>query len=117
MNLGGGAGALVTTEIEYAELGTHGGHTLRGRVERRVLRLALGREGGVLQLRFGRARAVAVEVQDADGRRYDLPVETPPDPWLAAGRRLAVAWLLSALALRLARGVRRAAARPDIAAA
>ena len=34
MSLTGGVGALLSTEVEYAELGTHRGRRLRGRVER-----------------------------------------------------------------------------------
>lgn len=116
MSLGHGAGVLLTTEIEFAELGTHAGHTLRGRVERRLLRVALGGGERVLQLRFGRARAVAVDVEEASGRRYELPIETPSDPWLAAGRRVLLAWLLSSLALGLVARTRRRAAHASAAA-
>ncbi len=111
MNLGGGAGALLTSEVEYADLGTHGGRVLRGRVERRSLRLALGQRDGV-RIRAGRARAIAIEVQEADGRRYELPVQAPVDPWLAMARRLLLLWLVSTLALALARRATRARRRP-----
>ena len=107
MNLGGGAGALLTSEVDYADLGTHGGRALRGRVERRSLRIALGQREG-MRLRAGRARAVAVEVEEADGRRYELPLQAPTDPWLAAARRLLLVWLLSTLAVGLARRATRA---------
>jgi hypothetical protein len=96
-----GAGALLSRETEYADLGTHRGRAL-------LLRLALGGGDRALQLRLGRARAVALEVREADGRRYDLPIETPPDPWLQTARRVLLTWLLAAAALGLAGRARRA---------
>lgn len=105
MSLTGGAGALLSTEVEYAELGTHGGRRLRGRVERRLLQVAVGRSGR-FRMRLGRLRPVAVEVIEAGERRYEVPIEAPPDPWLAAGRRLLLTWLAAALVVDAARTLR-----------
>lgn len=71
-------GILVTTETERVELGTHHGRRLRGRVQRRVLRAAGGGRFA-LRIELGRARAVAVEVDDG-ARRYDVPITTHRDP-------------------------------------
>jgi len=99
-----GAGFLYTTEVEYADLGVHLGRRLRGRVERRRLRLALGRSAGI-RLHAGRLRPVAVEVTEA-GRRYEIPVVAPPDPRLAAARRVVLCWLLAGLVFAAARRIR-----------
>ena len=108
MSLTGGAGALLSTEVAYAELGTHGTHggrRLRGRVERRLLQVAVGRGGG-FRMRLGRLRPVAVEVIEAGERRYEVAIEAPPDPWLVAGRRLLLTWLAAALLVDAARTLR-----------
>ena len=105
MSLAGGAGALLSTEVAYAELGTHGGRRLRGRVERRLLQVAVGRGDG-FRMRLGRLRPVAVEVLEGGERRYEVAIEAPPDPWLAAGRRLLLTWLAAALLVDAARTLR-----------
>jgi hypothetical protein len=106
-----GAGLLYSNEVAYADLGTHAGRRLRGRVERRVLRLALGGAAG-LRLQLGRLHPVAVEViepraapEDGD-RRYEVAIPTPPDPRLAAARRVLACWMLAALVLGVARRLR-----------
>ena len=88
-----GFGLLLTTESGEVELGTFHGRRLRGRVERRLLRLALGQRGGA-QLTLSRARPVAVLVTEGD-RSYELPVGAPPDPWVSAVRRVLLLWVLS----------------------
>ncbi len=108
MSLLAGAGLLYTTEGHYADLGAHHGRHLRGRAERRLLRLALGDASG-LRLQFGRLRPIAVEVSEVTAtgdRRYEVPIPAPPDPRIAAARRALLCWLVAALALGLARRLR-----------
>lgn len=96
MRLPGGAGALLTTEVRPYELGEHGGHLLTAHVERRrlLLRLGSGRRWG---LTLERVRPVAIEQHTAGGV-IRTTIEAPPDPWLAAARRLllwmAALWLM-----------------------
>ena len=99
-----GLGALVTTEVEHAELGRHGARRLRGRVERRRLELAFGR-GTQLRLTLGRVRPVAVEVYEA-GASYDVPIAVPPTPWASGARRILLWWGLTAATLLIARRMR-----------
>ena len=96
MMLPRGFGLLLTRETDHVELGRHHGRRLRGRMERRVLRVALGQRSG-LRLTLSRARPVAVEVAEGD-RRYELPIAVPADPWLRAARRLLLVWVLSLVA-------------------
>ncbi len=111
MMLPRGFGLLLTTETDHVELGSHHGRRLRGRSERRVLRVALGQRAG-LRLTLSRARPVAVEVVE-DERRYELPIAVPADPWLRAARRLLVVWALSLVAqATLKRGPGSSDARP-----
>ncbi len=106
-----GFGLLLTTETDHVELGSHHGRRLRGRSERRVLRVALGQRTG-LRLTLSLARPVAVEVIE-DERRYELPIAVPADPWLRAARRLLVVWALSLVAqAMLKRGPGPSDARP-----
>ena len=105
MSLLAGAGLLYTTELHYADLGTHHGRRLRGRVERRLLRLAVGDASG-LRLQLGHMRPVAVEVTDADDRRYEIAIPTPPEPRLVAARRTVLCWLVAALVIDVARRLR-----------
>ena len=86
----GGAGLLFTTEVTRADLGRHGGRHLRGRAERRTLRIGLGKGRGLL-LYGSRLRPVAVEVTEADDRRYEVPVLTC---WVVASAVLSAARLL-----------------------
>ena len=91
--------------MHYADLGTHHGRRLRGRVERRLVRLALG-DGSGLRLQLGRLRPVAVEVIDPDDRRYEIAIPTPPEPRLVAARRTLLCWLVAALVIDVARRLR-----------
>ena len=103
-----GAGLLFTTELHYADLGTHHGRRLRGRVERRLLRLALGDASG-LRLQLGRLRPVAVEVTELTGagdRHYEVSIPIPPEPRLVAARRVLLCWLVGALVIDVARWLR-----------
>lgn len=102
-----GLGALLTTEVEHADLGTHRGRRLRGRVERRSLRLGLG---GAREWRveLGRSRPSAVEVvEPATGstgeRRYEVAIPAPADPWPRAARRMLLCWAGLTLAVALIR--------------
>ena len=107
MSLAGG-GLLVSTELAYADLGTHHGRRLRGRAERRLLRLGLGDAAG-LRLQIGRQRPVAVEVTErtqAGERRYEVAIPTPPDPRLAAVSRALLCWLIATLVTRAWRELR-----------
>ena len=105
-----GFGALLHTDVDRVDLGTHHGHALRARVERRSARLTAGR-GWHLSLGLGRTRPVAIEVT-RDGRRYDLPVPRTRDPWLEAARRLLALSLATALLLALAARRRKQQAAP-----
>ena len=100
-----GAGLFYTTEVTRTDLGEHAGRLLRGRAERRVLRIALGARRG-LRLYGGRLRPVAVEVAGADGSRYDVPIPATGDPRVTMVRRVAVCWALAAAALGVAGLVR-----------
>lgn len=102
-----GFGALLQTDYDHLDLGTHHGQTLRARVQRRSLRLALGR-GRHVSLALGRTRPLSVEVTSAQGR-YDVSVPAQPDPWLRAAWRLALLWVASVVLVRL---VRRVSGRP-----
>lgn len=96
MGLPHGFGLMLTTERDRVDLGDHYGRRLRGRTEQRLLRVAFGERGG-LRLTLSRSRAVAVEVTE-QGRRYELPIPAPADPWpRAAGRLLLVSALASML--------------------
>jgi hypothetical protein len=70
-----GFGALLHTEVERVDLGTHHGHALHGRVEHRTLRLAVGRQWQASVL-LGRRRAVVVEVAEG-AHRYDVSLRSP----------------------------------------
>lgn len=105
MSLLGGAGLLYSTEVRYADLGTHAGRRLRGRAERRLLQLALGR-APALRLSLGRLRPIAVEVTEPDERRYEIAIPRPRDPRLAAAGRILTCWMLATLALGIARRLR-----------
>jgi hypothetical protein len=70
-----GFGALLHTEVERVDLGTHYGRVLRGRVEHRTLRVTAGRQWHA-SLLLGRRRAVAVEVTEGD-HRYDVSLRSP----------------------------------------
>ena len=114
-----GFGALLLTEVDRVDLGTHHGQALSARVERRSARLTAGgpvhtwplnllwgRAGGSprrrwqLSLGLGRTRPLALEVT-ADGRRYDLPVPRRRDPaWRLLALSLAAALLLAFAARR-----------------
>lgn len=95
-----GLGALLLSTVDHVELGTHHGRRLRARVQRRGARLLLGR-GGRFSFALGHTRPVAIEVIEVatDGRRYDLPVPRPRDPWLAAAQRVLALTLGAALLL------------------
>ncbi len=102
---------LLITETDHVQLGSHYGRRLRGRTERRVLRVALGQRAG-LRLTLSRARPVAVEVVENE-RRSELPIAIPGDPWLRATRRLLLVWALSLVAqAALKRGPGSSDARP-----
>jgi uncharacterized spore protein YtfJ len=96
-------GALITTEVEYADLGEHHGRHLRGRVERRVIRVRAG-EGGRVSVTLGRTRPVAVEVSE-DGHTTSITVHAPAEPVLRLVQGIALlaaaAWLLPRLLARL----------------
>lgn len=102
-----GFGALVTTVVEHADLGTHATHRLTGRVERRQLRLAFGRRGR-FRLTLGRARPVAVEVTQLSGAgaRYELPIAAGAAPWAAAAGRVLWWWGVAATAVVIIRRLR-----------
>ncbi len=93
-----GAGLFYTTEVTRTDLGEHGGRVLRGRAERRVLRMALGARRGV-RLTGGSLRPVAVEVTGTDANRYDVPIPATPDPRLTMLRRVGVCWAIAAAAV------------------
>jgi hypothetical protein len=96
-----GYGALLRTDYDHVDLGSHHGQALRARVQRRSLRLAVGR-GRHLSLALGRTRPVSVEVIGAAGR-YDIPVPAQPDPWLRVAARLALLWVASIVLVRVVR--------------
>ena len=98
-----GWGGLVTTEVDRVPLGSHHGHDLHARVERRSARLSAGR-GWHVSLGLGRTRPVAIEV-DAGGTRYDLSIHTT-DPWMQLARRIAALAFASAVLLVIAGRVR-----------
>lgn len=93
-----GAGLFYTAEVTRTDLGQHAGRVLRGRAERRVLRIALGARRGV-RIAGGRLRPVAVEVTGADDSRYDVPIPATSDPRLTMLRRVAACWALAAVAV------------------
>ena len=93
-----GAGLFYTTEVTRTDLGEHGGRVLRGRAERRVLRIALGARRGV-RLTGGSLRPVAVEVTGTDANRYDVQIPATPDPRLTMLRRVGVCWAIAAAAV------------------
>lgn len=118
-----GLGALLTTEVEYTDLGEYGGRRLRGRVERRILRLGAAPHSR-FQFTLVRARPTAVEVwspSEADtrpeaagafaegafveGAIASVPIPAPVSPFarLAQGAVLLAlaAWLLPRLLARL----------------
>ncbi len=92
-----GIGGLFTTEVERFPLGTHHGHELHARVQRRRLRFNFGRAIGPwrLALDVGRTRPLAIEVS-APGERYDLPIVTA-DPWARFAGRLGALVIAAAL--------------------
>lgn len=112
-----GLGALLTTEVEYTDLGEYGGRRLRGRVERRILRLGAAPHSR-FQFTLVRARPTAVEVWSpseadtrpeaagalAEGAIASVPIPAPVSPFarLAQGVvLLALAtWLLPRLLAR-----------------
>ena len=104
-----GAAVLYTTEVTRTDLGRHAGRLLRGRAERRTLRIALGARRG-LRLSGGRLRPVAIEVTEEDGRRYEVPIPGPPDPRAVPARRVVACWMIAAAALGVARLLRARAA-------
>jgi hypothetical protein len=87
-------GALVTTEELAHDLGTFAGRRLEGRVQRRVLRFALGRQRG-LRVALTRLRPVSIGVSDG-GTSSVVPVPVPRDPWLT---RVGAVALLACVAL------------------
>ena len=104
-----GLGGLVTSEVERIALGTHAGHELHARVERRAARFTtrhrwLGHQWH-LDLGLGRARPIAIEVS-APGERYDLPVTTA-DPWWQFARRVGAVAVASTALVMIAARVRR----------
>jgi hypothetical protein len=101
-------GRLYSSSVELAELGTHAGHRLRGRVRRRALRLSLGGASGVrgLSLTLERLHPLAVEVADEHGTRL-LPIEVAPHPAERTARRLAAVALGCALLIGIASRLRR----------
>jgi len=97
-------GALVTTEVESHELGTFGERRLVGHTQRRTLRLALG-DRTALRWNLTRLRPLAVDVEEP-GRRYQVPVQTPPDPMLRAASRIVATWAAAATARTLVAALR-----------
>jgi hypothetical protein len=100
-----GLGGLVTHDVERIALGTHAGHELHARVERRAARFTsrhrwFGHQWH-LDVDLGRARPVAIEVS-APGERYDLPVTTT-DPWWRLVRRIS-ALAIASMALVIVAG-------------
>lgn len=93
-----GAGGLLTTEVLYAELGEHGGRRLRGRVERRVLRLALGQR---LRVSVTRLRPVAVEVHGGT-EAFAVAIAPQADPLAQAMQRVLLLWVVSMVVRRAA---------------
>lgn len=87
-------GALVTTEVVTQDLGTFAGRQLEGRVQRRIVRFALGDRRG-LRLALTRMRPVAVGVIEGGASRA-VAIRAPRDPWLA---RVGGVTLLAAVAL------------------
>lgn len=87
-----GFGGLVTTEVDRVSLGTHHGHDLHARVERRSVRLTAGHRWH-LSVGLGRTRPVAIEV-NAPEAQYDLSVRTT-DPWTQLARRIVAVGLVS----------------------
>ena len=103
------AGRLYSSSVELAELGTHSGLRLRGRVRRRALRLSIGGAGErrALSLTLVRLRPLAVEVADGRGTRL-VPIDAAPHPAEQMARRLALVALGCALVIGIARRLRRA---------
>ena len=100
-----GAGLLFTTEVTRTDLGRHGGRHLRGRAESRTVRIGLGKGRGLL-LYGSRLRPVAVEVTEADDRRYEVPVPDVPDPRIVTLRRVVTCWVIASAVLSAARLLR-----------
>ncbi len=98
-----GFGGLVTTEVDRVPLGTHHGHDLHARVERRSARLSSG-DRWHLSIGLGRTRPVAIEVNAPQGQ-YDLSIRTT-DPWMQLARRISAVALASAVVLLIAARVR-----------
>lgn len=98
-----GWGGLVTTEVDRVPLGSHHGHDLHARVERRSARLSAGHDWH-LSVGLARTRPVAIEV-DGGGTRYDLSIHTT-DPWMRLARRIVALVLASAALLVIAGCVR-----------
>ena len=94
-----GLGGLLTTEVVYTDLGTYNGRQLRGRVERRQLRIALG-STRVLRLNLTRLRPVGIEVRTGS-ERWDVPIHAPRDPWIRTAQRLLLLWASSVALLQL----------------
>lgn len=104
-----GLGAILTTETEHVDLGRIGERSLRGRVEHRRVRFALGRRRG-FSLTMGRLRPVAVEVTEP-GRVYEVAIPAVVDPRVRAVRRTLALWLLSLGAVWWVRRRRRSSGR------
>lgn len=98
-----GFGALLRTEYDHVDLGSHRGRSVRARVQRRSLRLALGR-GRHVSVGLGRTRPVSIEITGEEGR-YDVPVPAPSDPWVRAAWRLALLCVASVILVRIVRRV------------
>jgi hypothetical protein len=92
------AGGLLTTETEEIDLGEHEGVRLTGRVERRILRLGLGRFG--LRFEFALERPASVETNGPRGREVHS-VPSNPDPWVATAQRIVLIAILAELLPRL----------------
>ena len=94
-----GLGGLLTTEVEYTDLGSYHGRQIRGRVERRQLRIALG-STRALRLNLTRLRPVGIEVRRGS-ERWDVPIRAPREPWIRTAQRLLLLWASSVALLQL----------------
>ena len=75
-------------ETQYVDLGEHAGRRLRGRVERRALRLGASGGRGVY-IEAVRARPTAIEVSQAGSPPLIVRIRLAPEPWAQATGRLA----------------------------
>ena len=103
-----GLGGLLTTEVDRIALGTHHGHDLHARVERRSLRLSAGRQWH-LSMGLGRTRPVAIEVA-TPGEWCDLRV-VAIDPWWRLVRRIGAVLTVAMIATFIAGRIRAQKAR------